>query len=299
MPALLHAPALSTSWDVPKNRRLVSPSIRVATDSMISSWQRDLSLSHRGFNVERIWVVVHFNGVEPDLGRKDYPPEIVELLNLLEDPVADDVAKQSDPFLIPTSTSGREIDYEAPNLKAQSRLANPFPINSEAVRLSYLSEPMEEQDVVALFNELRGEGLLSQFEPVFFSGSYVYDSYLRYNPAAVSERIEAVLPGNTAALPNRLREGVAEFKFRAHDLLPNIVRELKQWSEIRWLVCWTAATTSRTQGGLTMHVSEVAEGDDAYAGVTHIATLDAAGEAVIHVVALKTLLQKLGAWPVM
>ncbi|WP_418606622.1 hypothetical protein [Georgenia sp. SUBG003] len=100
------------------------------------------------------------------------------------------------------------------------------------------------------------------------------------------------MPGNTAALPNRLREGVAEFKFRAHDLLPNIVRELKQWSEIRWLVCWTAATTSRTQGGLTMHVSEVAEGDDAYAGVTHIATLDAAGEAVIHVVALKTLLQK-------
>ena len=118
---------LAESWSVPTNRRLVAPSIRVATDGMISSWQRDLSLSHRGFNVERIWLVVHMVGVEPDLGRKDYPPEILDLLGLLEDPLANDIAHQADPFLIPTSRSGAPIDYNSPHAKATERLKTPFP----------------------------------------------------------------------------------------------------------------------------------------------------------------------------
>ena len=160
---------IAESWHVPINRKLIAPSIRVATDGMISSWQRDLSLSHRGFNVERIWIVTHLHQVEPDLGRKDYPPEILELLGLIEDPIANDVAKQGEPFLLPASRSGKPIDTDDPLEKASKRRKEDFPFTlpSHLPAVRYATAPTEEQDVVALFNELRGLGLLSMYVPDF------------------------------------------------------------------------------------------------------------------------------------
>lgn len=286
---------LSSSWSVPANRRLIAPGVRVATDGMISSWQRDLSLSHRGFNVERIWLVFHLNGVEPDLGRKDYPPEILELLALAEDPLADDVAKQGAPFLIPTTRSGGPIDYVAAHVKAAERRERPFLYSpGGGTSLGYLTEPQEEQDVVALFNELRGAGILPYFRPVFFSGSYAYDAYLEYHPDEIPEAVQTVLPGNERALASRHREGVAEFKFRANDILGDLVKETKSWNEILWLFCWDLGKETTKLGGLTLDITRTDAGDSPYAGVTHLATLDTAGERPIHVVALKTVLEHLG-----
>jgi hypothetical protein len=59
---------------------------------------------------------------------------------------------------------------------------------------------------------------------------------------------------------------------------------------MRWLVCWSADEGSKRQGGLTMDVARVEPGDSPYAGITHIATLDTAGETVLHILSLKTLL---------
>ncbi|MEI8411461.1 MULTISPECIES: ATP-binding protein [unclassified Kribbella] len=286
---------LSESWSIPKNRKLIAPSIRVATDSMISSWQRDLSLSHRGFNVERIWVVVHLERVEPDLGRKDYPPEILELLAVLENPVSEDIAKQGDVFLLPTTRSGRTIDYDEPLHRAAERRKKPFPVQlaKASGEIRYLTEPTEEQDVVALFNELRGIGILAHFSPVFFSGSYAYDSYLVYDAKAVADVVRDAFPVDDSQIPKRQREGIAEFKFDPFELLHDLVRDLKDWKDIRWLICWDVVGQSRSLGGLTMHVVEADEDESQYAGVTHIASLDSAGEDTIAVIAVRTLIERL------
>jgi len=282
---------LADSWSVPENRRIIAPSRRVATDAMISSWQRDLSLSHRGFNVERIWLLFHLNNVESDLGRKDYPPEVVELLALLEDPVANDIAAEGAQFLITSSGSGGPIDYENPVLKAAARRANPLEVRlpSPMPTIRYLTVPKEEQDVIALFNEMRGLGILAFYVPVFFSSFYVYDSFFDYDIDGVPEYVNGILPGrDSAALPDRKRHGVAEFKFDAFDLILDIVREQKSWPEITWLVCWTAPVGTRNE----MNVAEVQEGDELYAGVTHLAAWEGQGN-VVHVISLKTLLEKL------
>ncbi len=284
---------LSESWHVPVKRKAIAPSIRVATDSMISSWQRDLSLSHRGFNVERIWLFVHFVNVEPDLGRKDYPPAILEALNLLEDPLADDIAKQATPFLIATTSSGKPIDYTKPERKALDRMKKPFPVKlpDEAPQISYLTEPEEEQDVVALFNELRGLGVLRHFVPVFFSSAYVYDSYFEYEPENVPELLSSKFTSTPPV--ERLRSGIAEFKFSASHLVHDLVRELKTWGEITWLVCWEAQAGQKKEGGLTLDIEKISPEDSPYAGVTHLGTLSSAGEKNVYIISLKHLLQEL------
>ena len=102
-----------------------------------------------------------------------------------------------------------------------------------------------------------------------------------------------MFPGNPAALPSRLREGVAEFKFEPFELLQDIVRETKTWNEMRWLVCWEAKEGTRTLGGETMTINEVEPNDSAYVGVTHVATLQSAGEQELQVIALRPLLEAL------
>ncbi|MEU9845797.1 ATP-binding protein, partial [Actinomadura sp. NPDC048032] len=63
---------LGTNWNIPKNRKLLHyPRLRVATDGMISSWTRDITLTHRGFNVDRTWLIYSLRGIEPDHGRQD------------------------------------------------------------------------------------------------------------------------------------------------------------------------------------------------------------------------------------
>ncbi|MEU4164550.1 ATP-binding protein [Actinoplanes sp. NPDC026670] len=296
--AAAYKATLATNWHVPKNRTLVAPSIRVATDSMISSWRRDLSLSHRGFDVERIWLTVHLERVEPDLGRKDWPPQIIELINVLENPLAEDIANQAKPFLIPTTRSGKSIDYDEPIDKAAERRKHPFPFSlpSEMGAIKYVTAPTEEQDVVAIFNELRGMGILKHFEPIFFSGSsYAYDSYLQYDENEVPDFVIERFPVDHAQLNKRTRNGVAEFKFEASELLPDIVREIKDWEHIRWLVCWEANVGTHEQGGQTMHVLELEPGDGMYSGATHAATLESGGKRSVSVIALKTFLERLSA----
>lgn len=288
---------ISESWHVPVNRKLIAPSIRVATDGMISSWQRDLSLSHRGFNVERIWIVTHLQHVEPDLGRKDYPPEILELLRLIEDPIANDIAKQGEPFLLPASRSGKAIDTDDPREKAAKRRTEDFPyeLPSHLPTLRYATAPTEEQDVLALFNELRGLGLLTMYVPVFFSGDYAYDSYLEYHSELLADDLRYLLGVNDAGLTKRQREGVAEFKFLGNDIIDDIVKGIKEWADIRWLVCWIVKTGSLKKSGQVLDVVEADVHAVEYSGVTHIATLESGGDKVVHVIALSDFLKRLQA----
>lgn len=286
---------ISESWHVPINRKLIAPSMRVATDGMISSWQRDLSLSHRGFNVERIWIVTHLQHVEPDLGRKDYPPEVLELLGLIEDPVANDIAKQGAPFLLPASRSGKPIDTDDPREKATKRRADDFPyqLPGHLPSVRYAAAPAEEQDVVALFNELRGLGLLSMYVPVFFSGDYAYDSYLEYHSEYIAENLQWLLGANDAGLTKRQREGVGEFKFEASDIIDDIIKDTKEWADIRWLICWTAKSGSTTKGGELLEIVEAEPDAVDYSAVTHHATLESGGTKVVQVIALSPFLMRL------
>jgi anti-sigma regulatory factor (Ser/Thr protein kinase) len=288
------------AWKIPGNRKtLFSPSLKIASDGMISSWSREVALTHRGFNVDRTWLVYNFRGVEPDLGRKDFPPDVRDFIALTEELVANEVARDSKPFLRISPPrgggNGGDGNWVAPNLKAHTRRQNALspshlPGYGE-IRLE--TEPDCEQDVVALFSELVGLGPLKHFRPVFYSGFDYYDSYFSYDLSAVPQSVSRVLPGVNEFDPRDI-EGAAEFKFIGDSIIDDTIAEVKRWNEMRFLVCWSVGKVARELGGDEITFDPPSEPiNRQYAGVTHLARLQSAGDHTLFVIALKDFLKAL------
>jgi hypothetical protein len=288
---------LSELWKVPKNRVLHAPRLRVATDGMISSWSREVTLTHRGFNVDRTWLTYQLKGIEPDMGRKDFPPDLHDFLQISEERVANEIAALSKPFLRPTPrrTPVPPEGYIPPAVKAHERRAKPL-VPAEIPgfsTISFQTEPQCEQDVIALFSELVGIGVLRQFKPVFFSGFDFYDSFFDYVPSDASQIVKERLPGEGEIDP-RDASGVAEFKFHGDWLLDDLVSGVKRWEDMKFLVCWSVGKEISQKGGdeISFQIADDST-DRQFHGVTHVATLQSAGSRSIFVISLSDLLARL------
>lgn len=289
---------LRESWAIPANRKsLYSPSLRIATDGMISSWSREVTLTHRGFNVDRTWLVYNFRAVEPDLGRKDFPPEVRDFIGLSEEVVANNVATNSRPFLriAPSRSSGGGGTYVAPSVKAFQRREKPLSPSwlPGFGDLRMQTEPESEQDVIALFSELVGLGPFRHFRPVFYSGFDYYDSFFTYNPTDATDEMRSTLPG-TDDTDERDREGVAEFKFVGDSIIEDVVANVKRWNEMTFVICWDIGKAQRLLGGDEVTFDEPVDAvNRRYHGVTHLARMQSAGEHTVFVIALKEVLRRL------
>lgn len=288
---------LAEKWHVPKNRALHAPRLRVATDGMISSWSREITLTHRGFNVDRTWLIYQLHGVEPDMGRKDFPPDLHDFLQLSEERVANEIARLSKPFLriAPRPSQSTDNSYIPPEVKAHERLNKPLvPAQIPNIgEISFRTIPESENDVISLFSELVGLGALRHFKPVFFSGFDFYDSYFHYVPGDVDPLVKERLPGESE-IDRRDLSGVAEFKFQGSSLLDDIVSEKKRWEDIRFLVCWSIGKDSVQKAGDEITFQQVDNPvDRRFHGVTHLASLKSGGSRTIFVISLADLLNTL------
>ena len=109
----------------------------------------------------------------------------------------------------------------------------------------------------------------------------------------IPEGLRWLLGANDAALTKRQKEGVAEFKFSGNDIIDDIVKERKEWADIRWIICWTVKSGSITKGGEVLEVIEVGADEANYSAVTHHATLESAGTKVVNIIALSSFLKRL------
>jgi len=186
-----------------------------------------------------------------------------------------------------------EEDTNEPAVKAYKRKENPLDPASipEIGNINYASTPEAEQDAVALFNQLVGMELLNCFTPVYFDETYRYDSYFEYSKSKVNEKLREKYPGNGDIEED---QGVAEFKFEGHTLIEDIVNNTKEWTDIQFLVCWKIGREERSSSGDEIQfVEPTSESDRDYTGITHIATVDSAGEDPVYTISLKDLLESI------
>lgn len=287
---------LTDHWEVAGNKKFHYPGVRIATDGMVSSWKKEVSLSMAAGNKDRIWLVYHFEDIEPDMGRKDFPPEVHDVINVTEQNISSDLIEKALPFLRPAPKGGNSgpTSPVKPAVKAYERKKNPLepPTTPDGTKIPLLSEPEGEQDTIAIFNQLLGLGLINCYQPVYFSGTDDYDAYFEYDSSLVSDFLKQALPGDED-LPESQKEGVAEFKFEASDLLQDIVNDTKVWTDIQYLVCWEIENEERSMGGDLIQFSDISSTTDRrYAGVTHLASLQSMGQDPIYTISLKSLLQQ-------
>lgn len=172
-----------------KGQRIIHGGLQIASDFMP---QGELSIipltSSIGYQANS-HVIVHFTDGDPDMGRKTFQPELTELAQDLSVRVVNTLRKYLQ-HLKPDSgasiiTPDRELyDWKAHQETHRKRSPLSFAYKGRAV--SMVSQPQQEQDVVALFHQLIGIGALRGFKFFATSQSDRYDSlfYMDYACAA-------------------------------------------------------------------------------------------------------------------
>ncbi|PSQ51915.1 hypothetical protein BRD20_08835 [Halobacteriales archaeon SW_8_65_20] len=309
---------LKERWDIVGNWSFHKPGIRIASDGMISLWHENANLSYSGGRNQRLWFVYHFSSdVAPDSGRNDFPNETKDVIHGTKQFLHSDVVSSADDYLrAAPPRSGRDSELQKAPLERALEMDD---ISADTIEglgtIPHRKEPHEEQDVVSIFNQLVGLGLLECYKPSFFTGVGAFDGFVRYDPDSVPSQLHEVFPGSSS-ITGQQSAITLEFKRNGVDIIEHIVNETKEWQEMDLLVCWELEeptgddgedtesddeddsenddiVATRELGGKTVTFRQPTSSEDRrYAGVTHIATLSSAGQVPLRTIALKDLIEQ-------
>jgi hypothetical protein len=225
---------------------LIRGGMQIASDFMV---QGDLSVipltSTIGYQANT-HVVIHFREGNPDMGRKVFQPEIKT--------VAEKIARQAVNIFKRYLYLMRE-DTGAPSILASSELfgwlveqeayrtANPFEFVCDDRAIAYVSVPQCEQDVIAVFHELLGMGVLKGLRFLATSENSRYDSCFKthYADRTIFPFDRELRPLGVSAAHIAEKESkplVLEFKYNMDALIADFEKEIKFLKDIECLVCW-------------------------------------------------------------
>jgi len=281
-----------------KGLRIIHGALQMASDNMV---QGDLSVipltSAIGYQ-NNTHVIVHFDDGSPDMGRKVFQPELKVLAEALAIRAVT-VFRRFLQYLRPDSggeaiAPDREL-YEWKKSQERFRDENPLSLALNSHKISLLSTPRQEQDVVGLFHELIGAGILKGFRFFGTSMSDRYDSlfmmdYLEGDK--VQFQSETSRLGIDKNFPlGQTEPKVLEYKFDLDGLIADIEKEEKFIKHIDLVVCWTAGQAYKQKFTL----DPLLVGDEGSArqifGSTHKAYTDASSAPIFEVLVLEDLIQ--------
>jgi hypothetical protein len=231
-----------------KNQRIMRGGLQLASDFMV---QGDLSIipltSTIGYQANT-HVVVHFTDGSPDMGRKAFQPELEDTAKRISVQCVN-IFKRYLTYLKPDSgavslTPDREL-HEWKKAQEVYRDKSPISFKNEKGKIAILSAPQQEQDVVALFHELVGLGVIRGLEFLATSQSDRYDSLFFWNypnedRIKFSKEQNPLGVGSNVTLPYHSEPKVLEYKYDLDALIRDFSSEIKYPKHIDLAVCWQA-----------------------------------------------------------
>ena len=134
-------------------------------------------------------VIVHFDGADPDLGRKGFQPELKDLAERISVAIVRQLSSRRD-ILKTDSGAQSNIEQEIKvhewlTAQEQHQKLHPLQLISEnfflpTKKISILSTPQSEQDVIVLFNQLVAGGVIRGIRLLSTTQVMQYDGIFRY-----------------------------------------------------------------------------------------------------------------------
>lgn len=253
--------------------QLLSGGLQIATRNMPQGPRLQIPLNRMlGFqNVTHI--VIHIDA-EPDLGRKGFQPEHVEICRTLAQRLVEQYGMKYRWELLRRKVGiapmVRELELES-WIDRLRRHEEDSPLKSiprevflPQYALPSVSEPQVEQDVVALFNQMlaagiiRGISLLSSSQYEQYDGlfrrvfdppyeKYVYDP--SENPVGI---IQDWLPGQEKVLSSKIR--VLEFKYSLDGLVEELSQQDKDTKKLDLIIAWERGSSWQKHYSITSYL---------------------------------------------
>jgi hypothetical protein len=265
--------------------RVIQGGLQMASDYMA---QGDLSIipltSTIGYQANS-HVIVHFTDGNPDMGRKVFQPELKQVAEIIAVRCVT-IFKRYLSHLKPDT--GAQVVAPDKQLydwkKAQEiyRDKNILAFKTETGRVTLLSKPQQEQDVIALFHQLVGLGVIRGIDFLATSQSDRYDSL--YILEYADESFQYNKMSNPLGVcgpygfPHISEPRVLEYKYDLDALIRDFSSEVKYAKHVNFVVCWKAEKQFREK----YYLSSLLVGDEGSSrqvfGATHQAFPDGGGQ---------------------
>ena len=254
-------------------------------------------------------VIVHFKNAEPDLGRKGFQPEIVTIAEKLSVSAVTAFRRRYNLLRKPGGAKvfGDElkIDDWIKN-QAKHEMDNPLIIKGKGLfkpqyELPIRSEPMVEQDVVAVFNQMLSSGVIRGIQLISSSQYMQYDGLYRIymtdpkedyilsenNPLGVND--EQFVGQEILKTPIR----ILEYKYSVDGLVEEFQSEVKAPEHVSLVVAWQIGTKWKEMFDVTSYLDSDNVHHRQIHGTTHSFTHSMTGAHAFEAIILEDLVNYL------
>ena len=290
-----------------KGLRIIRGGLQIASNGMPQGELITIPLTKSIGHQNQSHVIVHFEGAEPDLGRKGFQPELKELAEKIAVGVVKQLSARREDIL--KSDSGAQVDIDKELkvhewLKSQEKheADHPLVLKNEGFflptkKISVMCVPQSEQDVIVLFNQLIAGGVIRGMKLLATSQSSQYDGVFRFsadeplsafafneknNPLGVFE--EQLIKGYTT------QPKVLEYKFCLDGLIREFEGGDKHENDVDLAVFWEMGKDFDREYTVISYIDEEQTHHRPHHGLTHRLS---SANSHIEVICLKELFQLL------
>lgn len=292
-----------------KGHEVLKGGLQMATRNMIQGELIDIPLERMIGYQKTSLVIFELEDAEPDLGRKGFQPEIVDLAKKLAKAMVNYLRKWDD--LLERDT-GEKIDlnkgkstYEWKKAQEEYAFRNPIKIENKhfflpMLEIPILSKPQTEQDAIVLFNQLLAGGVIRGIRIFATSQSEKYDSVCKVfisEPLKNHEYHETDNPLGII-LPQKVASSepwILEYKYNLDSLIEDFSKELKDEKEIKLVVCWEAGDSWKDRYHITTLLHKDFIHHRPFHGATHAVKVSSSDEVTFYLVVLSELIEYLNA----
>ena len=268
-----------------KGARVLHGGLQLATRHMPQGMTLTIPMTNNiGFQ-NLAHVIIHFANAEPDLGRKGFQPEYVHLsekiavsavtafrhrYSLLRKP---GVAKIFDDEVKVEQWIRDQEQHEKDHALVITGQGLFMPTEELPIR----SEPLVEQDVVALFNQMLSSGLVRGIQLIASSQYNQYDGLFRVRMAPpfdkfiISEENPLGIDGDAFTKQDvyTSKVKVLEYKYNLDGLIEELQSDVKNANDIGLVVAWEIGTKWRQMFDVTCLLDENTVHNRRIHGTTH------------------------------
>ncbi|MFC1583792.1 hypothetical protein ACFL4U_03810 [Candidatus Neomarinimicrobiota bacterium] len=290
-----------------RSYRALAGGVQMASDRMPQGELFDVPLKRYIGYQQHLQIIVHFEDGDPDLGRKTFQPEKVSLAKKLAEECANILIlyrkyNQVDDTAIPLASNlarNQWIDEQ------MNHLANDPLIMSDAYKsVTVLTIPTKEQDVIALFHQLIGSGVLRTYDVIATDQHKQYDSIIEvnfdgdeifYSPDNKLGISRSLFQAQDLQFPTRLIRLILEYKYDYNSLIEDVVNRHKYHEHIDLVVAWCCSNMTNLHDVQLVSLLDDDRGKDRrqFYGSTHRVLRLGTSDPVYEVILLCDLLEYL------
>ena len=276
-----------SSLGLRKGERILRGGVQLSTNAMPQGDVLTIPMTRNAWYQNMSHIVIHFSSADPDLGRKGFQPELQQIAQKIASSIVGAFLNwrkllKVDSGAPPDIKEDRDI-HDWIKQTEEHEKASPLKLNRTDVflpvrRASITSTPLNEQDVVSLFNQFLAGGVVRGVRILATSGYKQYDGVCRFVMEPPAENHIFDKKSNPLGVEKERAEKpfgesspkILEYKYSFDALIDEFEKEDKSEKSIGLVVAWTMGTNWKKKYEIVPLLLDENVHHRAFHGATHL-----------------------------